>query len=643
MTDTTHRTDTGPTELRWLKREQIVIGDLQPRKHFDQAGIEEMVGSFREHGFDPGLSHLLVRPFGEVRITHEPDSKHWYISANRPARTLKEAGAGGWEILDAAESEAEAEEKRAAAELFELVLGERRYRASEIAGIELLPAIVQELTDLEVLKKQLVENMQRAELTPIEEAMAFARMRDEMGQSMEDIVQSVGIGKEVVRNRLLLSRLFGTDVAAAIERGDITATHGLALGRVPSRALRTELLQKVLHPPDGSAAPWSEDALLAHIKMDYVTDLRFAKFDQEDPNLVPVEWSEVPDGVPAERLFGGACTDCPFNTFVNPPADGGERRSVKDTRKLCTNTQCFQMKEIAAHERWRVSAIASEDGRSRIENGGEVLTLSHAENAELWNESGRALAFHSPYVELDEAPAASELRGDIVVAPTWKKLIEGQAVAIVLGRDTTGRVHELVRHDLAKKAAHLNGHKIFRDSEREERTDRERSSTAPAPAQSADERSREGTLATKAEQDEERAILAAEIAAIVAAAEGKLRRGMVQLPRAFWKTCAAALASMAYNMGHLDKVLTRRGWKFEVFLEQIDKLPLGEQLGLVAEFFAIIGGEEDREVWAEVFGVKLKAVRKKAERRLRKPDTGNRNEEEKSSSVKPTAGLGKAA
>jgi hypothetical protein len=207
---------------------------------------------------------------------------------------------------------------------------------------------------------------------------------------------------------------------------------------------------------------------------------------------------------------------------------------------MCTNPQCFQMKEIAAHERWR--------GRQRWKRGsggrnGSRNAIARGER-ELWNESGRALAFHSPYVELDQAPAASELRADVEVAYIWRHLIKGQAVPIVLGRDTAGKVHELVSHDLAKKAAHLNGHKIFRDSGREERTDQERSSTASAPVQSADERSREGTLATLAEQDQEREIQQAEMAAIVEAAEGKeCRKGQFRLPKPFYQQLALSLAT----------------------------------------------------------------------------------------------------
>lgn len=599
MTDSTDRTNT--TELRWLRREQVIIGDLQPRKHFEQAKIDNLVASLKEHGFDPGISRLLVRPLGEYRTEHAGEGSKYYIQ-RRMNRD--------WETVAVAEDEVAAASKAMDAQLFELVLGECRYRGSEVAGVELLPVVVQEMDDLTALKKQLVENMQRAELTPMEEAMAFQRMRDEMGQSLEEIGKSLGIGPEVVRNRLQLCRVAGSDVAAAIDEGKITATHGLALSRVPSMKLRSELLQKVLTPPDGSSAPWSEERLVAHIRMDYVTDLRFATFDQADPQLVPMEASEQ------GRAWGGACTDCPFNTFVNPPADGGGRRSVKDTRKLCTNPQCFQAKEIAAHEKWR---HAVEEDR---------YTLSHAENAELWNESGRALAFHSPYVELDQLPATSELRSDVVVGDivkTWKTLIKDQAVAIVLGRDAAGKVHELVRHDLAKKAAHLNGHKIFRDSEREERTDRERSSTATAPAQSRDERSYEETLEEKRQRNIEALIGQAEIVAIVEAAESKERKGMLQLRKPFWAHVALGLATAAHKLELLDPILARREWTTQDLVEEVKKQTLAQRLGLVVELLVAVSGDADVEggapdLWAAVFGVDLKAVRKKAERELRREE-----------------------
>lgn len=612
MTDKTNGTN-ATTEIRWLNRRQIIVGDLQPRKHFEQSKIDELVGSFREHGFDPGVSHLLVRPLGETRIEHEEDSKHWFIR-RRDSKEQPE-GTNGWVTVGTAESAAAAAAVSGAEEMFELVLGERRYRASEIVELDAVPVVVKELDDVTVLKLQLVENMQRESLTPMEEAMAFQRLNG-LGQTLEEIGKSVGMTERVVQDRILLCRHFGTEIATAIDIGEISATHGLVLAQVPSPALRNELLQKVLHPPDGSSAPWPISALRAHVKMDYVIDLRSAKFDTKDETLLPVDFEEGHEFENEHRLFGGACTDCPFNV----------QSEARVTVPMCTNPQCFQMKEIAAHERWR-ELVAADPSEER-----EVVTLSHAENAELWNESGRALAFHSPYVELDQSPAASELRSDVEVAYIWRHLIKGQAVPIVLGRDTAGKAHELVRHDLAKKAAHLNGHKIFRDSGREERTDQERSSTASAPAQSRDERSREESLAEVESRKAEVEIRNAEMTAIVAAAEGKECRGQFRLPKAFYQQLLFTLLSVgeSFDTPGADSitraVMSRRG--LELDEASVTGLTIGEQFGLAVEMLIALE-QEGKESWAAVFGVKLAAVRKAAEKAVSRKGAKVAKEEEK--------------
>lgn len=605
MTDTTDRTDAGNgaiTEIRWLKRDQIVIGD-QPRKHFDKAGIDELVESFKQHGFSAGVSHLLVRPIRSVRIENAGGSQLWFVQRTKDPG-FRVQGSEEWETVATAESDAEAKAKALDAEMFELVCGERRLRASEILGplIEKVPAVVEEMDDLSVLQLQLVENMQRESLTPMEEANAFKRLK-EMGESQESIAERIGKSPMYVSHRITLCRLEGSAVAEALEKGAITFSHARALARIPSFTLRDELLQKVLHPPDGSQAPWPQEALEAHIKLDYMIDLRTARFDPTDEKLVLVDFEDGHEFENEHRIFGGSCLDCPLRV----------QASGKGNPALCTNPQCFQMKEIAAHEKWRAlfPTAAGEEG--------EVITLSHAENAELWNESGRALAFHSPYVELDQAPATSELRADVEVAYIWRHLIKDQAVPIVLGRDTAGKVHELVRHDLAKKSAHLNGHKIFRDSEREQRTDDERSSTATAPVKSADERSREGTLATRAELDQEREIQQAEMAAIVAAAEGTVRKGMVELKKDFWGYAALALATAANNLGALEAILKRREWSPAYLPGEIEKAPIAQRLGFVVECLVALGGDADmdggeHELWAKLFGVKLVQVRKKLEK-----------------------------
>jgi ParB/RepB/Spo0J family partition protein len=583
------------TEVRWLKLDQVLIGEFQPRTDFEKAGIDELVESFRQHGFRAGVSQLLVRPLGEYRIEHSPGSTHYFVQ-RRMNRD--------WETVETADSEAEAKAKMIDVEQFELVCGERRLRASEIVELKRVPAVVEDMDDLSVLKLQLIENLQRKSLNAMEEGLAYRRLMG-MGQTREEIAKSVGFDVKHVDERLALCRLEGTPAATAIETGAITPTHGKLLARVPSAALRNELLQKVLHPPDGSTAPWPYRALAAHIKLDYVKDLRKAKFDQTDASLVPVKFEEGHEGENEYRLQGGACTDnpldcrCPFNVA---PTDVDKRSSAR----MCMNLECFRLKEGADHEKWRQGIVAP--GRE---------TLAAAENAELWNESGTAVAYHSPYVELLREPERSELRSDAAgEVEVWKKLIEDQAVPIIVGRDALGRAHELVKHDLAKKAAHLNGHLIFRDSVREQKTDEQRSSTAPAPAQSRDEKSEIETLAAVERRQEEGRIKQAEIAAIVAAAEGKECRGQFRLPKAFYEQLLFTLLSVgeSFAVGESSVTLTQAvmgGRGLELDEAAVTGLTIGQQFGLAVEMLVALE-EQQKESWAGVFAVDLKAVRKAA-------------------------------
>lgn len=569
------------TQDRFLKLEQIEASDLQPRKHFAPEGIAELVTSFREHGFDDGLSRLLVRPLNEVRLEHGDGSVHWFVQARSAehrtpnAERLTSNGENDWETVATAESVEEAEAKAAGALRFELVCGERRWRAAGELGLKEVPVAVREMDDLEVLEKQLVENLDREDLTPMEEAMAYKRLI-EMGQTQEQIASSLGQKRSHVKARLALCPLFGSPIAEAMERGEITHSHGFELAGVPSAALRLELLEKVLHPPDGSTGPWHVKVLRAHIDLNYQVALKLAKFDRTDADLVPVE---IVDG---ERRWGGACTDCPFNVG----------------REMCTNPECFQMKEIASHEKWRVAVTTRRP---------DVSTLPHAENAALWDESGSALAHHSEYVELGDVPSGDELRAKLpegAVVQHWRKLVKGQSVPVVLGLDASGMVHDLARHAEAKKAAHLNGHMIFRDSEREDRLDKQRSATAdPAAPRSEEDVAREAVRKVESRRGEvDRRN--AEVVAIVKAASGCVRRGMLQLPKQFWGVLALGLLDAVDSAGELDELAARQG--FELDAASVEKLSLGGRLGLVVD--CLLQLSDGREQWAKLFGVNLKKV-----------------------------------
>jgi ParB family transcriptional regulator, chromosome partitioning protein len=171
---------------------RVVPNPYQPRRHMDEAGLEELAASIREHGV---LQPILVT-----------------------------------ETLDG----------------YQLIAGERRVRASRLAGLERIPALVRQLASQDQLEIALVENVQRSDLDPIDEATAYRQLIDEFGLTQEKVAERVGKARATVANTLRLLDLH-TAVQAAIGGGRITQGHGRALGGLPvdgqAQVLRTVLSQ----------------------------------------------------------------------------------------------------------------------------------------------------------------------------------------------------------------------------------------------------------------------------------------------------------------------------------------------------------------------------------------------------------------
>ncbi len=140
----------------------IVPSALQPRKDFAREALQELIDSIRQHGI---IQPLIVRP----------------AAASVLARGEAQSGAR-----------------------FELIAGERRWRAAQELGLSEVPAIIRSANDLEVLEISLIENLQRADLNPIEEAQGYARLADEFGMRQEDIALKVGRSRAAVANALRL-------------------------------------------------------------------------------------------------------------------------------------------------------------------------------------------------------------------------------------------------------------------------------------------------------------------------------------------------------------------------------------------------------------------------------------------------------
>jgi ParB family transcriptional regulator, chromosome partitioning protein len=140
---------------------------------------------------------------------------------------------------------------------YEIIAGERRWRAARAAGLATVPAVVRETDDRESLVLALVENVARENLTAVEEARAYALLQDEFGLSLGEVAERVGRSKPSVSNRLRLLEL-PDDVLDRVERGQLSEGHARAVLSVPGNEERRALMRKIIR--DGLSVRAAERA-----------------------------------------------------------------------------------------------------------------------------------------------------------------------------------------------------------------------------------------------------------------------------------------------------------------------------------------------------------------------------------------------
>lgn len=172
---------------------RIIPNPHQPRADMDAAELQELAASIREHGV---LQPLLV--------TYDPQTDQ-----------------------------------------YTLVAGERRWRASQLAGLETVPVIVRQVTDQERLELALIENVQRADLSPLEKAEAYRQLTEDFGLTHEEISRQVGKSREAVTNTLRLLKL-PDGVRAALTAEKITEGHARALLRLATPQAQMAALGSIL-------------------------------------------------------------------------------------------------------------------------------------------------------------------------------------------------------------------------------------------------------------------------------------------------------------------------------------------------------------------------------------------------------------
>jgi ParB family chromosome partitioning protein len=166
---------------------------------------------------------------------------------------------------------------------YQLVAGERRLRAAQAAGLDRIPAVIRQLIDRDQLELALVENLQRADLDPIETADAYRHLINRFGLSQDDVATRVGRARSTVANTLRLLDL-ATEVQAAIAEGRLTEGHGRALGGLP-----TEHQARVLDSVVGQELSVRQTEELVRRLREPKAPPREAAAAQTDPELERVE------------------------------------------------------------------------------------------------------------------------------------------------------------------------------------------------------------------------------------------------------------------------------------------------------------------------------------------------------------------
>jgi ParB/RepB/Spo0J family partition protein len=443
---------------------------------------------------------------------------------------------------------------------YELVFGARRLRAAKAAGLYEIPATIRELGDLEVLELQLVENLQRADVHPMFEALGYLRLHEQHGKTVDEIADRVGKSKAYIYARLKLCAL-GEAAREAFLEDRLNPSVALYLARIPDAKLQVKATKDVL---ECHGRPMSAREAADHIQREYVLRLDQAPFDVTDAELLP---------------RAGACEACPKRT-------GNQRELFADVERadVCTDPICYREKVDA---KWKRRCADAEL------RGDQVLSTKQAKEV-FPNDYSTQPTHGSGFVDLDQRCY------DDPKSRTYRKLLGRKSLPpLVLARDLAGGIHELLpKKELGKalKAAGVELHKEHAPASPEERAEQERQ--------------REEAKRRKETEDVRERAWPRIAAALVAAVEKR------EPDKGFWLTMARS--TLDYDSE--EATLNRRDVE-SVEALPLDKMSEGQLRALAFELF-VVGAQRDAYVnlgdtretkrLCDLYKVDLKALEKVA-------------------------------
>jgi ParB/RepB/Spo0J family partition protein len=328
----------------------VIASTTNPRKHFDQAALEELAGSIRQHGV---AQPILVRP-----VANQPDC-------------------------------------------VEIVAGERRWRASKLANMPTIPAIVRELTDVQALEIQVIENLQRTDVHPIEEAEGYEQLMRLHSYTADQLAEKVNKSKAYIYGRLKLCEL-APEVRPAFYDGKLPASTALLIARMPIASLQIKATEEIVHN-SGRQDPMSYREAAAYLKGRYMLDLTAARFVITDAKLLAV---------------AGSCSTCPKRTGSQPLVFSDISADV------CTDPDCFATKGRAHDLRLIVAAkkkgipVYEGDAAEDAWSSGDHITIDDA------------LAYFDRITDEHEYKCVSDIPAALLPAPIAYVILDSGTEAL---------------------------------------------------------------------------------------------------------------------------------------------------------------------------------------------------------------------
>lgn len=444
-------------------------------------------------------------------------------------------------------------------ESFEVVFGHRRFRAAKLIDLALVPCEIREMTDAQVLEVQLVENVNREDLTWLEEGDGYNKLADLGNFDVDEVARRVGKTRGWVYGRMKLKNL-GPEARKTFNDGRLPGSVALAMARVP-HALQAKALEQVA--PTKWDPPTARRAI-EMIQQEFCRQLRHAPFSLTDDMLV---------------TKAGACAKCPKNSRNAPELFSDfDRESAGGAKGVCSDVVCYDEK-LAAHTAVQTSSLVAA-GAKPVPEKDAPRFFGHEDQ----------LQYGQGWVKVDEPMGNDNKRR------TWRQLLakmpDEQRPQVYVAAAPSGNVVQLFKRDAAMEAAAELGHAFAKTEVKEEQKEqKERKKHAKAR-----------------DAKKERLQIVAEVGERIAA-QVEARGPTVRE----WRIIARAYLELRL----LDRVLERRGLtraQYEKLVEE--KGDAGEIAGLIMEVAADQFGANCHQDFPEDFTAMATAYQIDPERLL---------------------------